>query len=115
MASKKSTKTENVAVVTDAEGGITVEEVVAPVEVEGVEPETVEEAVAETIKNPMVIAKSSTPMRKVPSLESKYIVGYMTVGVAYEIIGETTSKIYGDFYQLENGYYITKNGNYTIS
>lgn len=96
---------------------VAVEEAVAPVIVEGVEPETVkiEEAVAEAIKNPTVIAKSSTPMRKIPSLESKYIVGYMTIGIAYEIVGETTSKIYGDFYQLENGYYITKSGDYTIS
>jgi hypothetical protein len=102
---------------TTTETKVTVEEVVAPVKVEGVTTETVEvtEAKAEPIKPLIIIAKTSTPFRKTVSLESKYIVGQMPVGIAYEIVREATSKIYGDFYQLNNGYYITKNGNYTIS
>ena len=82
---------------------VMVEEAVAPVEI------------AEPIKNPTIISKDGAPLRKIPSLESKYIIGNMTAGLAYEIVGETSSKIYGDFYQLENGYFVTKSGNYTIS
>ena len=102
---KKSTTTETKAV--------TVEEATAPVIVENVTPETVNitEAKAEPIKR-VIIANSPTPFRKTTSLEPKYIVGQMPVGVAYEIITEKTSKIYGDFYQLNNGYYITKSGNF---
>lgn len=105
---KKSTTTETKAV--------TVEEATAPVIVENVTPETVNitEAKAEPIKR-VIIANSPIPFRKTTSLEPKYIVGQMPVGVAYEIITEKTSKIYGDFYQLNNGYYITKSGNYSIS
>ena len=87
-----------------------VEEVVSTVEtkVETVEVETKENV-------PVVIAKTETPLRKIPSLESKYIVGQMKVGVAYRIDDVMSSKIYGDFYLLENGYYITKSGNYVLN
>lgn len=107
MATKKTTKTTEV----------TVEEAVAPVQVEGVTPEVVnvEETVAEPIKPRTIIANAPTSFRKIMSLESKYIVGAMPIGVAYEIIREAKSKIYGDFYQLSNGYYVTKNGNYSIN
>lgn len=65
-------------------------------------------------KNPKVIAKSATAFRKYPTLENKHIVGQMPLGIAFEIISEKESSIYGSFYKLSNGYYITKNGNYTI-
>lgn len=106
---KKSTAT--------TEPKVTVEEAVAPVVVEGVEPETVniQEAVAEPIKPRIIIAKTSVPFRKTMSLENKQVVGQMPVGIAYEIVRECSSRIYGDFYQLNNGYYITKSGNYSIS
>lgn len=93
----------------------TVEEV-APLEVENVKPEVVDvkEAKAEPIKR-IIIAKDSTLFRKAATLDIKHVVGKMPIGIAFEIIRETSSKIYGDFYQLNNGYYITKNGNYSIS
>ena len=114
MATKKSTK------VTD----VSVEEVVTPIEEAVISVETEKatvvevadvEEVQEPIKKRVIIANSPTVFRKAISLEAQQIVGQMPVGVAYEIVKETTSKIYGDFYQLSNGYYVTKNGNYSIS
>ena len=66
-------------------------------------------------KKRTIIAKSVTSFRKTTSLEAKQVVGTMPVGVAYEIVREAKSMIYGSFYQLNNGYYITKNGNYSIN
>lgn len=84
--------------------------------------ETVEETVATTkeikveqSKNRTIIANSPVPFRTITSLESKYVIGTMPVGVAYEIVKEANSRIYGDFYKLNNGYYITKSGNYSIN
>lgn len=95
---------------------ITTEEVTETLNIEGATPETVnvKDAKAEPIKR-TVIAKTSVPLRRTTSLEAKFIVGKMTAGVAYTIEKEVTSKVYGDFYQLSNGYYITKNGNYSIN
>lgn len=94
-----------------------VEQAVAPLKDIGVEPEEVDikDAAAEPIKCNIIIAKTSVPFRRIPSLETKYIVSQMPVGIAYEIVRDVTSKIYGEFYQLNNGYYITKDGNYSIS
>lgn len=108
MATKKSTKTTDVSV----------EETVIPVETEEateIETVSVEEVKAEPVKRQVIIANSPTVFRKSKSLETQQIVGQMPVGVAYEIVKEVTSVIYGDFYQLDNGYYVTKNGNYSIS
>jgi hypothetical protein len=93
------------------------EKAVAPVQVEDVTPEVVkvEETKAETVKSLTIIANEPIAFRKIMSLETKYIIGQMPMGVAYEIVRETSSKIYGDFYLLNNGYYITKSGNYTIN
>lgn len=74
-----------------------------------------EEAKVEQPKNRTIIANSPVPFRTITSLESKYVIGTMPVGVAYEIVKETNSRIYGDFYKLNNGYYITKSGNYSIN
>lgn len=65
-------------------------------------------------KNPKVIAKSATAFRKYPTLENKHVVGQMPLGIAFDIVSEKESSIYGSFYKLSNGYYITKKGNYTI-
>lgn len=100
MATKKTTNVEETNEVT-----ISVEEVATSQVEEGIEP----------VHIPVVIAKSETPLRKVPSLESKYIVGKMNIGTAYTIEKEVNSKIYGGFYLLENGCYITKSGNYTLN
>lgn len=69
----------------------------------------------EHTKSKIVIAKAPVPFRRKPNLEHKYVTGQMPVGVAYEITKEVTSIVYGDFYLLNNGSYITKNGNYSIS
>lgn len=65
-------------------------------------------------KNPKIIAKSATAFRKFPTTETKHIIGQMPLGIAFEIVSEKESSIYGSFYKLSNGYYITKKGNYTI-
>lgn len=97
------------------------QEVVAPLKIENINLELevvdVKDAKAEPIKKRIIIANVSVPLRKTTSLDVKYIVGKMAIGTAYEIKRECTSKIYGDFYQLTNGYYISKseyNGNYSI-
>ena len=93
------------------------EEVVAPVKVEGVTPELVKvtEAKPEPIKRRTVIAKSAASFRSMPTMETKYIVGKMPIGVAYEIVQEIDTVIFGKFYKLSNGYYITTNGNYAVN
>ena len=105
---KKSTTTET---------EVKVEEAVAPLKTENAKLETVniKDAVAEPIKPRTIIANTPTVFRKTISLENEQVVEPMPVGVAYEIIKECKSVIYGDFYQLNNGYYITKSGNYTIN
>ena len=95
------------------------QEAVTPLKMENVNLETVniKEAKAEPIKKRIIIAHVSVPLRKTTSLDVKHIVGKMAVGTAYEIKRECTSKIYGDFYQLTNGYYISKSeysSNYSI-
>ena len=94
MAAKKST----------TEAKTTVEEKVVPAQAEEVK-----------VAKRTIIANEPVAFRKTMSLETKYIMGQMPIGVAHEIVKETSSKIYGDFYLLNNGYYITKNGNYTIN
>jgi len=90
-----------------------VEEKVVPLEAEDVkaEPETIE---PEKKTSKSIIAKSFTVFRKKASIEQKYVAGEMPIGVAYEIVKEVKSIIFGSFYLLDNGYYITKDGNYTI-
>ena len=97
------------AATTETEKVTTVEEV----------KETTTVKAKETEKAPVhtrvVIAKSCTPLRKTTSLASRYVVGFMKVGVEYQITKEVNSKINGDFYLLSNGYYITKSGNYILN
>lgn len=108
MAAKK--KTEAAVTITE-EITTTTEEVVETKE--KVDAST--EAPAPVEQKRTIIAKSSTPFRRTTSLEPKYIVGVMPVGIPYEIVKEVNSKIYGGFYQLRNGYYISKGGNYSIN
>lgn len=90
------------------------QEAVAPVVVEEPVP-VATEAVAEPIKKRIIVAKTSVPFRSVASLEQKFVSGQMPVGIAYEIVKEIHTQLYGDFYELNNGKYITKRGNYAIS
>lgn len=102
-----------------SEAKVKVEEVVAPLEMENVTPEPVkiEEAIAEPIKpvKQRIIANKVTPLYRVPNLATRYMIGHMPIGVAFEIEKEHYSDIYGWFYLLSNGAYITKAGNYTIN
>lgn len=68
----------------------------------------------ENPKQKIIIAKMPVPFRRRPNLNRDSIVGQMPVGTAYKIVKEVKSSILGDFYLLNNGYYITKGGNYTI-
>lgn len=105
MAAKKTTKT--------------VEEAVTPIEnVEVIETVNVEEAVAESIApakpaRKIIIAKTSVPFRKFPTLLQAHVVSKMPVGTAYEIVMEVKNGA-GAFYKLNNNMYITQRGNYTI-
>lgn len=91
-----------------------VQEAVAPVVTEEPVP-VATEAVAEPLKPRIIIAKTSVPFRKIASLEQKYVDGQMPVGIPFKIMKEIKTVLYGDFYELSNGKYITKRGNYTIS
>ena len=71
-------------------------------------------AIAE-VKTHTIIANAPTAFRKTANLENKYVVGLMPTGIAYEIEKEVSNKIYGSFYKLKNGFYITKDGNYTLN
>lgn len=69
----------------------------------------------EVARNKTIIAKVPVPLRRSPNLSSEYIVGTMPAGVSFEIDSEFKSQIYGEFYKLGNGMYITKGGLYEIN
>lgn len=101
MAGKKTTKTVTEEVVTKLVEEPKVEEVVAT-----------ESIVTEQPKK-VIIAKTTTPFRKLPTMLQAHIVGQMPVGTAFEI-AMTVNNAIGTFYKLNNGKYITAKGNYTI-
>ena len=84
-------------------------------EVEVVEEAKVEAPTITEIKTRTIIANAPTAFRKTANLENKYVVSLMPTGIAYEIEKEVSNKIYGSFYKLKNGFYITKDGNYTLN
>ena len=61
----------------------------------------------------VIIAKTTTPFRKLPTMLQAHVVGQMPVGTAFEIV-MTVNNAIGTFYKLNNGKYITAKGNYTI-
>lgn len=75
--------------------------------------ETVEKAPEKPKATKQIIAHASTPFRNALSLAAKHVVGQMQVGTAYGLVKEIKT-INGNFYLLDNDYYITKTGNYTI-
>lgn len=105
MATKKTTKV--------------VEEVVTPIkDIEVTETVNVKEAAAEPIKpekpaKKIIIAKTSVPFRKLPTLLQAHVVSQMPVGTAYEIVMKVKNGA-GTFYKLNNNMYITQRGNYII-
>ena len=90
-----------------------VQEAVAPLKIGNTSLEVEQSAKTHQIKR-TIIANAPTVFRKTTTLDSRHIVGTMPTGVAFEIVREVKSIIYGNFYQLKNGYYITQNGNYSI-
>lgn len=96
-----------------------VEKAVTPIEgVEVTETVDAKEAIAEPIApaqpaRKIIIAKTSVPFRKLPTLLQAHIVSQMPVGTAYEIVMEVKNGA-GTFYKLNNNMYITQRGNYTI-
>lgn len=91
------------------------EEVNVKVEEEVKTEVSVETPAVTEVKTRTIIANTSSVFRKAANLEAKYVIGEMPAGIAFEIEKEVSNRIYGDFYLLKNGYYITKNGNYTLN
>lgn len=104
---KKTTQAVTETTVKEAEVKV-VEEAVAPV-TEPVKIEIPEKPKA----TKQIIAHAPTPFRNALSLAAKHVVGQMQTGTAYGLVKEIKT-INGNFYLLDNGYYITKTGNYTI-
>lgn len=93
----------------------TAEETKVTVTEETIEETVQAEPVTETVHIPVIIAKTDTPLRTRPSLGAKYVAGNMIIGKAYRIKDIFETRIFGDFYLLENGYYVTKNGDYILN
>lgn len=86
-------------------------EAVTPIK--GVEvKETTSVANAEPIKK-YIIANKPVQMHSKPNLLQASATGAMLIGTAYEIKDETKN-VYGAFYKLDNGLYVSKNEQYTI-
>jgi hypothetical protein len=85
-----------------------IEEVIEEVKVES-------PAIAEEARVRTIISNTPGYFRRAANIEANYIVGEMPAGIAFEIEKEVSSRIYGEFYLLKNGYYITKSGNYSIN
>lgn len=64
-------------------------------------------------KNQKLILKKDTDFRKFPTLQRDHIVGVGKKGTMYEII-QILGNSYGWFYKLNNGYYVIKEGDYTL-
>ena len=67
-----------------------------------------------TTPNRTIIAKKETAFRKYATMLKRHEVGKMPVGTAYEIVLEVKNGA-GTFYKLNNGFYISAAGIYTIT
>lgn len=110
MATKRTTKTSgNMVENTET----IVEEAVTPLKSETITQEEVtvkseEKLAVEHIKNPAIITHSPVAIYSLPTLKKASQVSQMVTGVSYEILGEETSVIYGEFYKIKQGY-VNKN------
>lgn len=97
--------------------GIAVEEAVTPIKNVEVPEEVVpvETAKAEPIANPKkyIIANHEVQMHTKPDLLQASVSRPMMIGTSYEVIGEVKN-IYGAFYKLDNGMYVSKGSNLTV-
>ena len=60
-----------------------------------------------------VLTANSVDMHKKPDLLTSSIVGKMPVNTLFEVIDEVNN-VFGGFYKLDNGFYISKNNIYTF-
>lgn len=97
--------------------GTAVEEAVTPIKNVEVPEEVipVETAKAEPIANPKkyIIANHEVQMHTKPDLLQASVSRPMMIGTSYEVIGEVKN-IYGAFYKLDNGMYVSKGSNLTL-
>ena len=97
--------------------GTAIEESVTPIKNVEVPEEvvSVETAKAEPIANPKkyIISNNEVQMHTKPDLLQASISRPMMIGTSYEVVDEVKN-IYGAFYKLDNGMYISKGSNLTI-
>ena len=97
--------------------GAVIEEAVTPVKNVKVPEEvvSVETAKTEPIANPKkyIIANHEVQMHTKPDLLQASVSRPMMIGTSYEVIGEVKN-IYGAFYKLDNGMYVSKGSNLTV-
>ena len=97
--------------------GTAIEEAVTPIKNVKVPEEAVpvETAKAEPIANPKkyIIANHEVQMHTKPDLLQTSVSRPMMIGTSYEVVGEVKN-IYGAFYKLDNGMYVSKGSNLTV-
>lgn len=97
--------------------GTTIEETVTPIKNVEVPEETipVETANAEPIANPKkyIISNNEVQMHTKPDLLQASVSRPMMIGTSYEVVDEVKN-IYGAFYKLDNGMYVSKGSNLTV-
>ena len=97
--------------------GTTIEEAVTPIKNVEVPEEvvSVETAKAEPIANPKkyIISNNEVQMHTKPDLLQASISRPMMIGTSYEVVDEVKN-IYGAFYKLDNGMYVSKGSNLTV-
>lgn len=97
--------------------GTAIEEAVTPIKNVEVPEEvvSVETAKAEPIVNPKkyVIANHEVQMHTKPDLLQASVSKPMMIGTSYEVVDEVKN-IYGAFYKLDNGMYVSKGSNLTV-
>lgn len=97
--------------------GTAIEEAVTPIKNVEVPEEvvSVETAKAEPIVNPKkyIIANHEIQMHTKPNLLQASVSKPMMIGTSYEVVDEVKN-IYGAFYKLDNGMYVSKGSNLTV-
>lgn len=97
--------------------GTTIEEAVTPIKNVEVPEEivSVETANAEPITNSKkyIISNNEVQMHTKPDLLQASVSRPMMIGTSYEVVDEVKN-IYGAFYKLDNGMYVSKGSNLTV-
>ena len=97
--------------------GTTIEEAVTPIKNVKVTDKVVpvETTKAEPIANPKkdIISNNEVQMHTKPDLLQASVSRPMMIGTSYEVVDEIKN-IYGAFYKLDNGMYVSKGSNLTV-